>query len=970
MADTRRLNQESPISWATVWERYVAMTTISKGLALVDTQSGEIRQITRASGLNTDMLTYASVDRTGRLWIGSYEGVTIFDATRYGRRIPAPGGRFALRDGGLFISYEDRAEYFRDDGSHELLPRTYEFIPMKHGRFFGFRGRSRLGERDYPTAGNRVGATVELPDGTALSTTLNRLYHLDPKTGACNLIDGPSLEITGFARVGDTLWAITIDGTLYRTTVAPPFAFTKVVTYPRAAYAKLDAIGGTLIFSSREGVRYGPDYREVAHTPGIRGQEIARNAHGLWLVGEQDSERRLGRLEQRGDTVAWETVEAMGLAQLSEVHGLMGGGESVTVCGDARILELNTGAFDFARRLAPPRVTFTFRNPASGAESIGAALPRELPSEASSLGFSGTIPYDEFGERPRFERRLLPTETEWVSTKLGEVVSYPSLSARSYALEVRTKHLGRTGPVQAHAFTVLPPGYATRAAAAGSLAIAGAGFFGLYRLRTRQLRQRAAELERVVADRTRALAEASTAKTEFLASMSHEIRNPMNGVLGLVGILGKEPPSSAKQAEAIRLLAHCADQLRGTVDDVLDFSRIEAGRVGLESVAFDLRDALEAAAISSDPAGGRIVFLDPPARGVVLAGDVGKLRQILANYLTNALKYGVPPGARVNTLLVPAEGGVRLTIGVASAGPTIPKETLDQFFESFTRGASAVERNIHGTGLGLAICRKFALAMGGEVGAVSANGETTFYLNLPFARAGDTQPTAAPAALPATLPARALAIEDEDYNRIVLGHILAQMNYRVDWATTGAEALRLAEVNGYDIILTDYRLPDTNGVELTRRILELCPAPKPAVFAVTAYSTKERRDECLGAGMAGFISKPITLEKLRATLAAWAERHLARISLESSRAPQPLLSRGPPAAITEQWTELKRTIPIDARRAANLAHSLNNLCLAHGLVDAAGQLELLEGALVRGEPTELFVQAGDGFLQANPTSPS
>jgi CheY-like chemotaxis protein len=274
-----------------------------------------------------------------------------------------------------------------------------------------------------------------------------------------------------------------------------------------------------------------------------------------------------------------------------------------------------------------------------------------------------------------------------------------------------------------------------------------------------------------------------------------------------------------------------------------------------------------------------------------------------------------------------------------------------------------VERNIHGTGLGLAICRKYAQAMGGEVGAVSANGETTFYLNVPFHRAGEAAPATVLARPAHALPAKALAIEDEDYNRIVLGNILQKMNYSVDWATTGAEALKLAQENGYDIILTDYRLPDTNGVELTKKILALCPDPKPAVFAVTAYSTKERRDECLGAGMAGFISKPITLEKLRTTLAGWGENNLATISLETSRLPPPVFNTEPPAAITSTWTELVNTIPADAKRAADVAHRLNNLCRAHGLIDAAEQFELLEGALERGEPAEPFLRASEALLR-------
>jgi len=313
----------------------------------------------------------------------------------------------------------------------------------------------------------------------------------------------------------------------------------------------------------------------------------------------------------------------------------------------------------------------------------------------------------------------------------------------------------------------------------------------------------------------------------------------------------------------------------------------------------------------------------------------------------------------VSTILSPVAEGVRLTLGVTSSGPTIDKDTLDKFFESFTRGEDAKERNIRGTGLGLAICKRYAETMGGETGAVSTNGETTFYLTVPFEQVSAEAVVQAGPMVPSNLPARALAIEDEDYNRIVLGSILAKMNYSVDWATTGQEALRLARANGYDIILTDYRLPDTNGVELAKEILRFCTDPKPAVFAVTAYSTRERREECLAAGMAGFISKPITLEKLRSTLASWGEKNLARLSLETSR---PALPTQPPPAVEQAWAELKRTALTDTKKAAELAHGLNNLCRSHYLFELAEQLELLEGAFERREPAEKLIESLERLL--------
>ncbi|MEY2877923.1 MAG: hypothetical protein RLZZ15_303, partial [Verrucomicrobiota bacterium] len=955
VADTEKLNNAGLMASAVVWDKFVAIATVNKGVALLDPVDGSLRFITRRSGLASGSQMIAQVDGAGRLWTGSADGVAVIESTRFGRSLVLPEpAEAAHRGDGLFVRFEDHAVLYGENGTTERFPRTFAFSRTRSGNFLGYFGWIRIGAKKFATPGSIPAAIIELPNGGVLTNVMSRLYLLDPTAHTTTRIDGPPLDACGFARIGDTLWAATLDGSLYRAPVEPPFTFTKVATRPNAANATLHALGSTLIMSSREGVRYGLDFREVENTAGIRAQQIAANADGLWLVGEQDGERRLGRLVARGDRIVWETAEAKGLPHLSEIHALSGSDRSLLLCGDATILELNSEHLPPAIAPAPPRLRFAFRDPRTGASATAPAPPAAFAARDNSLTFSGALAYDEFGEKPRLERRLRPTETTWVPAALGETVRYPALASGDYALEVRATRLGLAGPVVTHAFRVLAPWYRRRAAVGAYVAIAALGFVAFYRIRTRQIRRRTAELERVVDERTRALQEASAAKTEFLASMSHEIRNPMNGVIGLVEILRDQPAVSAKQSETLRLLHHCADQLRSTVDDILDFSRIEAGRVALESAPFDPRATLEAVVATLDPRGEQIVFLDRPPADLTLVGDVGKLRQIFANLLNNALKYGTPPGARVSTLLTPVDDQLRLTVSVASSGPTIPKETLDKFFDSFTRGDDAVQRNIHGTGLGLAICRRFANAMGGEVGAVSANAETTFYINIPFARAGATPASAAPTP-PQPLSARALAIEDEDYNRIVLGSLLAKINYTVDWATTGAEALALAQVRGYDIILTDYRLPDTNGVELTKKILALCPVPKPAVFAVTAYSTKERRDECLAAGMAGFISKPITLEKLRSTLDDWGRRHLTTISLVAntprrpppappatpppppptppppitqSTPPQPTPPPPTPDDLAKLWAELLRAAPVDPRRAAALAHRLNNDCRA------------------------------------------
>ncbi len=954
-------------SAAIAWENRIVLATFNQGLLLIDRDTGRIDTVTNATALPSFATVSLLADKANRLWVGTNKGISLLESPRFGHGVATKDtAAFAFRQDGIFISYSDHGEYLTAQGQ-QRTDSAYRFLQTGAGPVIGLWGKVLLGSKEIALSNSNTGVLAELPNGNLLAASGARLYHVDRQAGRAAPLATITQEPSGIVTLGNQVWVATFDGALHRSPLTPDFAFSKVTTLPNNAAATLHKLGDTLISATASNVYFGEQFREVANTADLHTPRLATTADGtLWLLAEQAREWRLGRLRRTSDGVTWETVEAKGLSLLPEVHAFSASGDLVMICGGNSIIELNTRELKPAYRLGSPRLQFTFTDPATDSPTTADAPPSELSASRNSLTFTGTLPFDEFGERPKMERRLLPTDTAWVPTKSGEKVAYPALSSDDYTLEIRTTHLGRTGATVRHPFRVLVPWYWSRTAiggyAVGALLLSFAG----YRLRTHQIRQRNAELERIVAQRTKALAEASAAKTEFLASMSHEIRNPMNGVIGLVNIL-REQQALPKQANTLRLLHGCAEQLRSTVDDILDFSKIEARKVGVDISTFDLLDTLEAAAATVDPSGGSITFADKPPSGLSLRGDAAKLRQIFANYLTNAIKYGVPPAARVSTILTPdGDDLIRLTLSVTSTGPTIEKDKLDKLFESFTRGEDAIERNIRGTGLGLAICKRFAEAMGGEVGAVSTNGETTFYINVPFEKLSVTAaaPVASAVALGSHHPmtARALAIEDEDYNRIVLGDILAKMNYTVDWATTGAEALQLARENGYDIILTDYRLPDTNGVDLTKQILKLCPDPKPAVFAVTAYSTRERREECMNAGMSGFISKPITLEKLRTTIYSWGDRQLTKISLEASSRPVRAVRRS--AEIENGWSELKRIASVNTKQAAEHAHRLNNLCRATHQIDIAEQLELLEGALERHEPTGQLVTAIERLLRA------
>lgn len=471
---------------------------------------------------------------------------------------------------------------------------------------------------------------------------------------------------------------------------------------------------------------------------------------------------------------------------------------------------------------------------------------------------------------------------------------------------------------------------------------------GLARLKTHRLKRRNRELEQRVALRTSELRKANAAKEEFLAGISHEIRNPLNGVVGICAMLA-DREVGPREKMLVRTLGGCADQLRSMLDDILDFSRIERGEVLVSNQDFELSSLIEESAMVMDPE-SKACTLILPDEPIWLHGDSGKLRQIACNLISNALKYGIPREAGIEVRAENAGGGrSRIRIAVRNSGPTIPPEEIPRLFESFQRGSRTA--GMPGSGLGLAVCRRLIQAMGGRITAASMDGVTEFAIEvlLPNARPPD-QANELPA-----MVSRALAIEDEDYNRIALGHVLRTLGYQVDWATDGASALKLAGERQYDLVLTDWRLPDMNGGDLCKRVLALLPNPKPPVIAVTAYSTAEKLDEAKAAGMAGYVTKPVTREKLARVIRGLSEGLRPRRSLDINLVPtplSPLASLGDLAPSCEQlasdiaakWRSTNTLAELRDPRTPREAHALRSLLLLASEEDAAEQLALIETA--------------------------
>ena len=477
------------------------------------------------------------------------------------------------------------------------------------------------------------------------------------------------------------------------------------------------------------------------------------------------------------------------------------------------------------------------------------------------------------------------------------------------------------------------------------------------RLRTRRLARRARELEQLVAERTQALARANAAKEEFLASMSHEIRNPLNGVLGICSMLDEAPLPPREQLLA-RTLRGCSEQLRSLLDDILDFSSIERGDISLHPEDFVLQSAIEAAVRTVDFGAARTEINQPP-EPLWFFGDHLKLRQIVINLVTNALKYGVPSRAMITCDVESRDNSPdtrTLAVSVRNTGPTIPLDEIPLLFEAFHRGSAARLSRSPGVGLGLAVSRRIARAMQGELTVRSEDGVTEFILRVPLRTASRPQLLHDPkSSRPPMTVSRALAVEDEQYNRLVLGHTLGQLGYSVDWAADGKTAIAMALEGHYDLIFTDWELPDIPGPEVARRILASLPDPKPPIIAVTAYATQDRIRACLDAGITDVVTKPVTKEKLESVIKGLGSTLRAKQSLDITRSVcdvTPLQRFGEPAtviaefrsAFLQRWQRVIFALDLQEATAPFEIHSLRGQALVVSATALAEQLALLESA--------------------------
>ncbi|WP_426060488.1 two-component regulator propeller domain-containing protein [Hymenobacter sp. B1770] len=612
-------------------------------------------------------------------------------------------------------------------------------------------------------------------------------------------------------------------------------------------------------------------------------------------------------------------------------------------------------ALGWARAL-PPGLVLTTAEVDGEPRTVAGLGELSATRHRVSFGFEG-ISLAAGNEALAYQYRLRGLSDAWSHPSASPEAQFPGLDAGRYVLEARTRRgpAGAWSPVVRAEFGIATPFWRTWWFAGLVLLMAGGGVFGIMRVRERALRQTQLLLERTVVERTAELrqqkahieninadlvvardaAEASRkAKAQFLANMSHEIRTPMNAVIGLTNLL-QATRLTPEQGEYLTAIESSSQNLLVIINDILDSSKMEAGKLSLEQVPFRLPEAVRRLGAmfkyATDTKG--LFFLVNVASNVPAAvfGDPVRLNQILVNLVGNAIKFTRGGGVTVTVEAVPVPSAheaqaagssdnqflhskVLVGFSVRDTGLGIPADKLGAIFEDFSQANTSTTREFGGTGLGLSIARNLVQLHGGQLSVISDEGQgSEFFFELPYEVADEA--LALPAADQGLLAAfeptlRVLVAEDNALNQLVARKTLEAWNVEVVIAENGRLAVEAvaATPTPFDAVLMDVQMPEMDGYEAARQLRQLFPdAARLPIIGLTASVLPEDRVLALAAGMNDTLAKPFEPAVLYARLAHFTGRTQPPTALpaEAKDAPQPVKLATQPASIVPDWQLLE-----------------------------------------------------------------